>query len=951
MFDLFVNPWSMIAGLALISAPIIIHLINRMRYKRIRWAAMEFLLKAQRRMRRKMILEQLLLLLLRILLIALMGLLVGRFLGCNDSLLGTDKRSTAHLIILDDTPSMTDGWRSENGSPTTAFRQAITTLTEQILPAAAQATTPQTLELLRLSDLDTVRPFGRINAESTDEVRNYLASFQPVLRRISPAVGLRKAKEHLDAQGTQDVAHVVHFLSDFRASDWSEDAEAIKNAVEELTAAGVKIHFIDVAHPFRSEEKRAPLYHDNIGITDLRPAKLTVARYEPVEFTLRVRNYGTSELKDVRFSIKVNGDENQGGRSVVIPTLPGNQEKTIRFDVTLDQLGNDEQPLNRFSLVTATLETPEVGGIVGDNIRHAVVEVRDRLPILVVEGRPALRDKKEGDGFYLKRIFTSVLSGYSWVDGSPRDLEQQDLRGYSFILLLNVPAVSEQAAKNLEQYTRDGGGVGFFLGPDIQPREYNSNLYRDGQGLFPVPLPDQPSRELSPEELLARKFRILEKKLVLRDPSVRLHPALMPLYTNERGDLSLKDAEQFEKYFGFISIKQHWPVPRLGRWRDDPTVTELYCLPNDQTMATYEAEIRRIADALPIDDPDFAPAKVVLSQFRESLRRLALSSEPLSLLADQLDRLLADQRNEGDPTEVVLREVWNHPKMADLRTETSRLRDRVKFGDPLYLSKQFGRGRVLTMLTTAGETWTDWPSDPPGNASFSPMILAMANYLAGGGTEDNRLLGSPIEWSFDASRYAATVACAFQTFSPSSDTRTAGGRPSQDLVPRVELPAQTMTVEGGQLMLRFTETFNPGAYLFSLTSLRQNLAAGGQPLESPEYRATAVNIDTPREGDLRRISRDDVSLIAPGVELHSPANTDWLERLKNKKSDWSETGWIFLLLLLFLLAEQALAVRLSYHANPNELEAAAPSAAAAMHRFHREPSAEQQSIETAALVR
>jgi len=40
MFDLFVNPWSMIAGLALISAPIIIHLINRMRYKRIRWAAM-----------------------------------------------------------------------------------------------------------------------------------------------------------------------------------------------------------------------------------------------------------------------------------------------------------------------------------------------------------------------------------------------------------------------------------------------------------------------------------------------------------------------------------------------------------------------------------------------------------------------------------------------------------------------------------------------------------------------------------------------------------------------------------------------------------------------------------------------------------------------------------------------------------------------------------------------
>ena len=36
-----------IAG-ALVSAPIIIHLINRMRFKRIRWAAMEFLLTAER---------------------------------------------------------------------------------------------------------------------------------------------------------------------------------------------------------------------------------------------------------------------------------------------------------------------------------------------------------------------------------------------------------------------------------------------------------------------------------------------------------------------------------------------------------------------------------------------------------------------------------------------------------------------------------------------------------------------------------------------------------------------------------------------------------------------------------------------------------------------------------------------------------------------------------------
>src|SRR5205823_4820167 len=72
--------WFMAAGGLLISSPIIIHLINRMRYKRIRWAAMEFLLKSQKRNRRRLIIEQLILLLLRILLVLLAALLLARYL-------------------------------------------------------------------------------------------------------------------------------------------------------------------------------------------------------------------------------------------------------------------------------------------------------------------------------------------------------------------------------------------------------------------------------------------------------------------------------------------------------------------------------------------------------------------------------------------------------------------------------------------------------------------------------------------------------------------------------------------------------------------------------------------------------------------------------------------------------------------------------------------------------
>ena len=65
MLSLFLNPWTLLAGAALVGVPIVIHLINRIRFRRVKWAAMEFLLKAQKRMRRRKILEQLLLLLLR----------------------------------------------------------------------------------------------------------------------------------------------------------------------------------------------------------------------------------------------------------------------------------------------------------------------------------------------------------------------------------------------------------------------------------------------------------------------------------------------------------------------------------------------------------------------------------------------------------------------------------------------------------------------------------------------------------------------------------------------------------------------------------------------------------------------------------------------------------------------------------------------------------------------
>src|SRR6059058_1433108 len=109
--EFFTHPWYMAAGGALISSPILIHLINRMRFKRIRWAAMEFLLKSQKRNRRKLIIEQLILLALRCLLVMMAGFLLGRLrLG------GDTGQNAFHFVVIDDTPSIGDRFIGNNAA-------------------------------------------------------------------------------------------------------------------------------------------------------------------------------------------------------------------------------------------------------------------------------------------------------------------------------------------------------------------------------------------------------------------------------------------------------------------------------------------------------------------------------------------------------------------------------------------------------------------------------------------------------------------------------------------------------------------------------------------------------------------------------------------------------------------------------------------------------------------
>jgi hypothetical protein len=101
----FLNP-IMLAGLAAVAVPIIIHLLNRRKFRKVVWAAMRFLQNAVEQNQRRLRIEDMILLALRCLLLALLALALARpaILSNATGMFGQSK--VTGVIILDNSLSM-----------------------------------------------------------------------------------------------------------------------------------------------------------------------------------------------------------------------------------------------------------------------------------------------------------------------------------------------------------------------------------------------------------------------------------------------------------------------------------------------------------------------------------------------------------------------------------------------------------------------------------------------------------------------------------------------------------------------------------------------------------------------------------------------------------------------------------------------------------------------------
>ena len=105
-------------ALAAAGVPVLIHLLNRRRFKEVTWAAMQFLLAAVRKNRRRIRIEQWLLLAIRTLVVILVVMAMAKpFLETFGAVIAG--RRTHRVLVLDDSLSM--GYTSGESS---RFEQA-----------------------------------------------------------------------------------------------------------------------------------------------------------------------------------------------------------------------------------------------------------------------------------------------------------------------------------------------------------------------------------------------------------------------------------------------------------------------------------------------------------------------------------------------------------------------------------------------------------------------------------------------------------------------------------------------------------------------------------------------------------------------------------------------------------------------------------------------------------
>lgn len=455
----FIHPFSIALVVGLLSLPVLIHLINMLRHRRVEWAAMEFLLVSQKKNSTWVRLKELLLLLLRMLAVAAVLLILAQPLTKQLSeFFGGVKKH--HVVLLDDTFSMSDRWGDSS-----AFEEAKKVIARLGEKAAGEPVS-QTLTLLRYSHAARgqtgTQPDLReqtVDASFGNKLKELLRPMQPSQLSISPD----QIMQSLDSLLGQSLGEerTVYLVSDFRTRDWDQ-VEDIAARFTRLSKDKVELHLIDCVDAMRP----------NLAITGLAPRRGTRAAGVQLTMEVTVHNFGAQPASGVTVLLR---EDDNPRPALVIDHIGAGQSETRQYQAFFSTAGEH--------LLSADLQSDT---ITADNIRYSLVDLPLNVQVLVID--------PDADGRDGRLLATALAPGGSVKTGVDPQIEQPSylnthaLDKFQSIYLTNLDRLDQTAIDALESYARAGGGVAFYVGDKTLTKFFNEQLYRGGKGLFPMPL-------------------------------------------------------------------------------------------------------------------------------------------------------------------------------------------------------------------------------------------------------------------------------------------------------------------------------------------------------------------------------------------------------------------------------------------------------------------------------
>jgi len=500
---LFLSPLTALAtAAAAVSIPVIIHLLNRRRFRIVPWAAMRFLLSAQKRTVRRIRLEQWLLLAIRMLIILLLILAMISVMPWMESVwnrlfpggvgpVAAKTGRTHRILVIDGSFSMGRQFDDGNG-----FDRAKATAKEIVQSSAPG----DGFSLILLSS-----PAQPIVPGPSDNSNNVVHEIDE-LKLPHGNSDLPGGLVLLDKMVSQPLGKYhqreVYVLTDLQKTFFQgavlknpnlpAPAESSAKSAEadpwQRVQSRAQVVFVDVAHEGA----------DNLAVTQLSLADPLALVNSLNAVRATIHNYGAMERKQLRVDLLVgraHAESEEEGfalrtmeqQLVDVPTAPngGSVDVTFPFQFTA--------PGEFVIQVRIDHDALEL-----DNSRSLAVTVKDSIPVLLVNGKPGGGQPDDAATHHLaialnpapsaKRDSISpfrpvVMTESEFADPSLRDREQ-----YQCVFLCDVARLTERKIDWLDTVLKRGGGVILSLGSQVDLEAFNRLLYRNGEGFSPVML-------------------------------------------------------------------------------------------------------------------------------------------------------------------------------------------------------------------------------------------------------------------------------------------------------------------------------------------------------------------------------------------------------------------------------------------------------------------------------